>query len=421
MFGYWLIWKTACQLTSNISPGFGLAMSVLIPEKSYSRRVQGLYYDSALKTAKLWLVFSTVIASSVMIFYYKFSGMTALGLILFWSGLYFSGFTGAVARGNKNGQMLLLGGLCEAVGAVLSIAAAFMHNFELFILSQGIKSWLKTFVQYVPSSINRKIGYKTRLTVLKQITKVGIPLCLKGWVQTAYQYGDKMILGIFFGASVAGVIGLGGLYAMPIIILSSSASAWLLPLLLSGKEKKENMVYKQMFLSLLLSSFLSVFIVFMPLAIPDSAEHIDVILLAYTQVSLLSAMTIHSTYIISLGRKWLAVLIDLSVVGIVFLIMFIGKNYSAEISSVLISVIVLVALLFLCVSYILKTFNTLYPRAALMVAGFLSFNLLYFAVLKENILGDTGRYMFAVLFLSASLVLITAYYIKKKYHSKRCL
>jgi hypothetical protein len=218
LYGQWLIWKTTCQLTANLNPGFTLAQTILFPfYESNPQERQKLQY-AIYRIALQWFALSTLLATLVCFLMFTRQTLLVLSLVFFWMGLQADGFTGAQARGLKKGGVIAGASLSELVGVVLSLYAATLESMPLFVAAQGLRSWTRALLQY--QQVTAFNLTKTQLWSLQsQAVQVGFPLMVRGWLQATFQYGDKLIVGSPFWSLYHGhdwnwwVSSLAGYYA----------------------------------------------------------------------------------------------------------------------------------------------------------------------------------------------------------------
>ncbi|MCB9025437.1 MAG: hypothetical protein H6625_03895 [Bdellovibrionaceae bacterium] len=419
MFGLWLIWKTACQLTSNIGPGLGVSLSILIPEYKNSNIIRMLQLHAIIqKFSILWLFFAGSLAFFGFYYFIEQPLYIVVLLLFFWLGLHVDGYTGSVARGYKNSKAILFGTFAEAFGTILSLIAVYMKQFEFFIATQGLKMWLRAFFQYLPTSLIEKVNFVEQKQIVIESIQKGLPLVFRGWVQAAFQYGDKLILGLLFGPLIAGTIGLGGMLSLPVIMISSATASWLLPVLITEQESNlSKILYRQIMLLFISSALISVYIFTLPLFFKDSSDVLDIILLSYIQATILSIFTIGLTKLVAEGKRWRAVFINFFIFLVILLTMYLGWYLKYSINEILGAVcILLVSILFVFVQ-LTRIIRQYEFKFIIILISYLLIQGLVLFVIKSDFFTEKSRIYFTI--ITTIVYLLGAYLLRKIYSSKK--
>jgi hypothetical protein len=337
LYGQWLIWKTTCQLTANLNPGFTLSQTILFPfYESKPQERQKLQY-AIYRIALQWFALSTLLATLVCFLIFTRQTLLALSLVFFWMGLQADGFTGAQARGLKKGGVIAGASLSELVGVLLSLYAATLESMPLFVAAQGLRSWTRALLQY--QQVTAFNLTKTQLwSIQSQAVQVGFPLMVRGWLQATFQYGDKLIVGALFGAFTTGVIGIGGLAALPTVMLASATAAWFLPLVVSNNiPDHELMFLRQIALLLGTVVVMTPLLSFLPLVLDVPPGQSLLIYYSYLHITLLSLFTPLSQMIIAQGKRWTAVALNSFVFTQVLLVFVVGSVVGWPIQTILVA------------------------------------------------------------------------------------
>ncbi|WP_131793435.1 hypothetical protein [Legionella brunensis] len=238
-FGKWMIWRSSCQLTANINPGFSQSLILFLPKLSYSKINKASVIKTSYWSSLGWAVMSGLLFSMIAYLGFNVKGVELIVLIIYWEGIAFVGFTGNLARGLEDGKGLLIGAAGNALGSVFCLAILIASpNWSYFVLANALALWLQGLGQYIFNVEARRsfqIPFSKYRVRLRRSVRVGFPLVIRGWTQTAAQYGDRIVIGFFFGAAATGAAGIGSTLALPLVMASSSLMSWALPLLISKK------------------------------------------------------------------------------------------------------------------------------------------------------------------------------------------
>lgn len=413
-YGIWLIWRTACQLTSNIGPGFGVALSVLLPKHLCNDKKITLLHCIAQKYALFWGGVAASLAAIFIFLVVDASFLVSLFLVLFWAGLYFSGFTGAIARGYRDGKSILLGSAADSCGSILSVAAAFYGDFSIFVAMQAFRMWAKAFVQYSAPLIRLDIVKNCYRTLyLRRILRAGLPLVARGWVQTSLQYGDRYLIGTLFGPVVGSIAGLGAMMAMPTVIVASSSAAWLLPVLLAEpKEGGRVSVVREISLLLLFVFLFSFYIPLLPHFVPDVAGNIELVTTVYFEACLLSVVAPILSAIVACGQFWYAVFVNFSIAVIVVSGLLLPYMKIVSLNNSFFLIMVLVSLYIVYISF--KVYGSKKNTIELGFSLFFYVIVSFFCSQSMEILLKNQEFAFFLAFISAVLVVLVCFYCKKR-------
>ncbi|MCC5792240.1 MAG: hypothetical protein JJT82_06500 [Legionellaceae bacterium] len=238
-FGKWMVWRSVCQLTANINPGFSMLLILCLPECSRSSlRAISMVKASQFFTI-VWAVFSGLTFTLVLLFQLKVRSWDLAALVLYWSGIVCIGFTGCLSRGLQDGKALFSGTVGSTLGAFATVLTLiYSPVWCYFVLSSAVALWLQGVGQYIythPKGYSKILNYNYLRYYIRLSIHLGFPLILRGWAQTASQYSDRIVIGFFFGTVAAGAAGLGSTLALPLVMVSSAVAAWAVPVMISGK------------------------------------------------------------------------------------------------------------------------------------------------------------------------------------------
>ena len=326
VFGTFMVWRTACMLTISINPGFGAALTILIPGSDAVQK-KFLNFSADLSTL-IWGAFWVVLGAILFYYYGNLPENVILPLALYWVGLYYAGHTTSVARGYKNGRALFYGGLADSVGSVLSIAAAFYHSLPIFLWAQALRFVFKSVAQYTLPGMD--VDWKKKFVEGQKILiSTGIPMMFRGWVQTASQYGDRFLVGVVFGSLVAGVTSLGSTLALPAAMLSSTASAYILPLLIENSEKKDkaNIMMREINTSLLTILGCGLVMPSLIWVVPDVTFKLPLASAGFWLVATYSILQLAVTDLIAHGKIWYATAWSGASIITVFLLIYVANLF----------------------------------------------------------------------------------------------
>lgn len=327
-FGQWSVWKSASQLTATLSPGFASSLMYILVQNEGNPSRQEAYHHQILRLCFGWFLIASAMALVFVYHNLNEEMLVKFGILLFWASSHLDGIGGALARGYKNGIALLHASLIELVITLILLLLIFFLPFSWFVLLSGIKFLCRTWVQFAQNRADIKTAsiQLPLFVAAKESIEIGFPILVRGWVQAAFQYGDKLLIGLFFGNVAAGVVNLGSLFALPVVMLSSATAVWLLPILLQEDRKGKELVYAQVRNVLAISLALEVYLFVLPLFIPSSMQDMSIIVLAYSQTTLLSIFTIFFTVLASRGQLWLNVKANLVICLSILAIFYLSKQ-----------------------------------------------------------------------------------------------
>ncbi len=322
-FGQWLAWRSLFLLAAIPTPGFNIAQQVLVAEalaKGDTARAHRVQRYCDRQTVVWVLVFSTITLVAAVV--YGIRPFKAFCLATLFSGLFLAAYTTSQIIGNKDTVRTVRGGIADVLGAVGTILAAFTGNLNLFILSMGLRYWIKGAVQYAPLPKGLDFTSPEGENLPEETRKVGIPLMLRAFVRDASQYGDKPILGRLYTTTIAGVAGVGSILATIAVMLANTASSYLLPVLIEADPKDHARLCRSSFLKVLHA--IIIFALFIPISAeidPGVALRLDLVGLTYfiiAALSLLSPLVVPWT---ARGEIWRGTIVTGVVIGIVACVM----------------------------------------------------------------------------------------------------
>lgn len=310
LFGLWIVWRSAVQLTANVTPGFNVGVTVLLPryQKSGDQDLLEFTQRVADRAVGAWGALGVSAVTPVAFILLDQPAEIIWAIVALWLGTLASGYTNCVARGRRDGTVILSGSLTDALGAGLCIAATFTGSLAIFIWTQAARRWGRAVVQYrIPSAVEETGESGEWMQEFRKLVKVGFPLTVRGWVQSAAQYGDRLVIGTVFGAAVVGAAGLGSMLALPSVMLASTAGAWLLPILIAGggDEAQKAFGYEMLTIGLAILGGVLVLPLY-PFVVPESAPDMALLVLAYLLICQLSLLVPVLTPMIAAGRIWRA-------------------------------------------------------------------------------------------------------------------
>lgn len=310
LFGLWIFWRSAIQLTANITPGFNVGVTVLLPRhhKSGDRELLETSHWVADRAALAWGGLALSVAAPVIFHVLDQPATIVWALVALWGGTFFSGYTESVARGRRDGPAVLAGSVANAVGGALCILVAIVGSFAGFVWMQAARWWLRGLVQYRPARPREgTVGWTDAREHFLELVQVGFPLTVRGWVQSAAQYGDRLVIGSVFGAAVVGAAGLGSMLALPSVMLASTAGAWLLPILIAGGDDQAETAFEHEIVTIGIAIVGGALLLpLYPYVVPEAAPDMELLVLAYLVVCQLSLLVPILTPMIAAGQIWRA-------------------------------------------------------------------------------------------------------------------
>lgn len=328
LFGLWVVWRSAVRLTANVTPGFNVGVTVLLPryQKASNEHLLEVTQRVADRAVLLWGAIGVCIVTPIAYLALRQPDAIVWALVTLWAGTLFSGYTECVARGRRDGTIILTGSLADAVGAGVCIVATFTGSLALFIWMQAARRWFRGIVQYrFPSAEDTDGDRGQLLSQLRELVKIGFPLTVRGWVQSAAQYGDRLVIGSVFGAAVVGAAGLGSMLALPAVMLASTAGAWLLPILIAGDRGDAEGAFAHEMVTIGIAILGGVLLLpLYPYVVPEAAPEMELLVLAYLVLCQLSLLVPILTPMIAAGRIWRAASLHGAAVGVIAVTIVIG-------------------------------------------------------------------------------------------------
>lgn len=310
LFGLWVFWRSAIQLTANVTPGFNVGVTVLLPRFQKSGDHDRLEESQwvADRAALIWVAAALCVVTPVAFGLLDQSADIVWALVALWAGTFFSGYTESVARGRRDGAAVLAGSVANAFGGGLCILVAFLGSFSWFVWVQALRWWIRGVVQYRrPRPDGGSPPWADVREHLLTLVKVGFPLTVRGWVQSAAQYGDRLVIGGVFGAAVVGAAGLGSMLALPSVMLASTAGAWLLPILIAGGTDEAETAFEYEIFTIGIAVVGGALLLpLYPYVVPEAAPDMELLVLAYLVVCQLSLLVPVLTPMIAAGNIWRA-------------------------------------------------------------------------------------------------------------------
>jgi hypothetical protein len=271
-----------------------------------------------IKKSNLFSIFWIAILTVLFFFFIGNSKVLAYYFLLL--SFYLSGVSGIYARGLLRSDLLIHGAIVEGVVSVLSTFFLFIGRFDLFIWSFGIRFFLKAIVTFPV----KYWGFAVPdLSFLKRRNRIGSPFLIRGFIQTFIQYGDKALIGFAFSNSVVAYYSIGSAFAIPFIIISSSAATYYLSILerdgISENILKDS--YKLLVLIALILPCLEVFISYAY----KSYDKISIVS-GYFNLSLVSLISLFSL-IYGKGNIWKSNFLNFSVIIVQLIFVVCSKFY----------------------------------------------------------------------------------------------
>ncbi|TVP43100.1 MAG: hypothetical protein EA350_14260 [Gemmatimonadales bacterium] len=309
-FGIWLIGRSIVQLTVNVTPGWSASLPVTMPAAgrrtslALERRAERLTFGfGSLLGAALLAVALALVQDSRLV--YAFA--------LYWTGLFFSAHTSLTARGRCDGWRMSRGALIDTVGAIAVLGVLSSGSLLLFIAAQGLRAWakglaLRSRVRLDGSLLpNRRFSTRRR-RVDRQLLRIGFPMVIRGWLQTATQYGDRLLLGLFFGPVVAGAGGLGSTLALPLAVVASATATWIIPL--SSRTTEGGRALPSVAREcLLLGAFgvgLAMIVPSLSFFVAEVETHLQLVLSGFALLFGVAMSVLAGSFLISIGRLWVS-------------------------------------------------------------------------------------------------------------------
>lgn len=310
LFGLWVVWRSAVRLTANVTPGFNVGVTVLLPryQKAGDPGLVEATQRVADRAVLAWGAIGVCVVTPVAFTALAQPPGIVWALVALWAGTLFAGYTECVARGRRDGAIVLTGSVADAAGAAACIFATFTGSLAFFIWMQAARRWIRGVVQYrIPSVGDGSSAGETTTQQLRELVRVGFPLTVRGWVQSAAQYGDRLVIGGVFGAAVVGAAGLGSMLALPSVMLASTAGAWLLPILIAGKrdDAEQAFAYEMSTIGFAILGGVLVLPLY-PYVVPEAAPDMELLVLAYLLLCQLSVLVPILTPMIAAGHIWRA-------------------------------------------------------------------------------------------------------------------
>lgn len=332
-FGQWLSWRSLFLLLAIPTPGFNVAQQVLIAE---ARAVGDMVraYSVQRYTDSRSLVWVAVTSAMILAVYVALgaSWERSVAVILLYSGLFWGAYTTSLIIGNKDAVRTVRGGYADVVGGVATIAAAFTGSLELYVVTMGLRYWIKGAFQYAPIPKDAlPLPLAENPDIPTRSREVGIPLMLRAFVRDAAQYGDKPILSGLFSNAIAGIAGVGSILATVAVMFANTATSYLLPVLIESDPKEHGKLSRSAFNKVFHAMILFAF--FIPASMyvkqSDIFGELDVVGLTYfviAAMSLLSPIVVPWT---ARGQIWRGTVFTGVVIGVVTAILL-GVGFTGQ-------------------------------------------------------------------------------------------
>lgn len=309
-FGVWLIGRSAVQLTANITPGWSASLPVILP--AAGRRTSLVMERRA---GRLTFGFGGLMGAALLaiaLFLIEDLWLVAV-FALYWTGLFFSAHTGLTARGRCDGWLMSRGALVDTLGAFVVLVVLLSGNLLWFVAAQGLRAWAKGVALRRGTRRDGKLLPIARFPmrhrrVDRHLLQVGFPMVIRGWLQTATQYGDRLLLGVFFGPVVAGAGGLGSTLALPLAVVASATATWVIPLANFGSERNKPLpsIAEECFLVGTIGAGLAFIIPSLSFFVIEVDTHLRLVLSGFVLLFGVSISVLTGSFLISIGRLWVS-------------------------------------------------------------------------------------------------------------------
>lgn len=228
----WFAIRSLGQLSSIFS--FGISNSFLLyltPDKPQSilrDQIRILSFSSIIP----YLLISIVI----YIYYPGMDNKYLLPYCVLIFSMFISGNKTLELRALKLGKPIVVSSFVESgFGLVILALIYFYPSLELFIYLQASRFLVKYIILNKFTSTTLLKNFKKEKS--KEIIKTAFPIHLRNWIQTISQYGDKLLFPMVFGYLSSGILGMGTNFALPVIIVISSTSIFLTPMVVQTEDK----------------------------------------------------------------------------------------------------------------------------------------------------------------------------------------
>lgn len=307
LFGLWAAWRSAAQLLSvDLIVGPGLAL--VLPRRLADNLSVTGHLAWARRTAMGIGVTVSILGGAALTVVLK-QPWQAPALAFVWLGLYASSVTSSIAQGRQDGVAFLRGSLADLAGGLLCVAFVLMERFDLFVFGQGLRMMARAAAQWHPIPPGEREAVDGR-----QVFRTGLPFGVQGLIQTAAQYGDRLVLTATYGVSSAGLVALGANGALPVVMLGSTAATWLLPVLRRSPADASQTTRQT--LNLLFGSALLVALMvpLLGLVVPEARGFELEVSLAYAMLVALGLLNPTFIPLIAMGRGWAATAANLAAI-----------------------------------------------------------------------------------------------------------
>lgn len=226
VFGLWLSLRSFVQISSILNLGINNYLLVKVKPPFENQRI----LINEINTIAFFLValFTSLMSLGFLLYYSKTNYFELFfPFVIFGVCLVLAGISSLNVRALRNGQKLFVGNLLDAcVGFISLIIIWFFPDITYFIYFQAFRFFVKFIYQFDFTS------YKFTLVNFRRFAyflSISFPIHFRSWIQSVAQYGDKFILPLIFGFTLAGAIGFGSTLALPIVMVISATSVILIP------------------------------------------------------------------------------------------------------------------------------------------------------------------------------------------------
>lgn len=348
IFGLWLSLRSFVQLTNIFNLGISNYLLLKLTPPFQEQRL----LINQINTIALFLtgLFALILSGGYFIYYHntKYLGLF-VPFLTFGICLVLSGISSLNSRALRDGKKIFIGNLIDVgIGVVCLIFICFVPNISYFIYFQSFRFLIKFIYQFDFST------YQVSFVTIKKLfhfVEISFPVHFRSWIQSMAQYGDKLILPLAFGFTLAGAIGFGSTLALPVIMVISVSSVLLIPKTIDNKEDSLVLadIYKKEVIQVLnLAIVLSLFIPLFTEAL-NLDNRLEIIIGFWIAV-LINLSQFISLWFFKDVKTTKSAFILILLISIFFLLIFMSSFLSAHFSSLFIYNILIVIFIFISFS-----------------------------------------------------------------------
>jgi hypothetical protein len=353
-FGIWLTLKSIAQFSSILNLGISNSLLFVDIDKEIRLRNDIRSLSFIISLPYLLIV--------IPVFYIFFSNNDELLIpfLFFTLCLYLSNNSTLEARALKSGEIILYSNIVESIFGFSFIFLLYLEtSLVFFICLQSARFFVKFLYQnYCLNKIKTfEFNFSISISEVSRIIKNSFSVHLRNWTQSLTQYGDKIILPFIFGYYINGTLGMGANLALPIIILISSTTLFLIPRVIESSDSVSLLVeFKNKIDDVLNFGIILSFLIPWSFFIFTEGDHLFIIFGFWLSV-IVNLSQILSIWFLKKRGEYLSFIFLLALFLISYSVVFVCGNLFSNQFGLYISILLIGLLNFLVIRIFLGYFN----------------------------------------------------------------